>query len=654
MRKLLLISIICLGSFNYLFAQEVLLNYEWEDDPSIFELTDEESKESAVYIKQVNAVEMFYDANGNALEYYMRHVIIHLNDAEAVDQNNKVYMTGSNASPDLYTIVEKARVIKTSGKIIEFDQEDILEETSEEDDRTLRYFAFEGIEIGDEIEYYHVYPRSPTLYGNFYRMQSEELKREATVIIVSPSNLEHRFTSWNNFPEMTKDSTYDQNYYSATAYNLKGLDESEAFASYHASRAGIAYYLYKNTSNGKTFDFYSTMSSYLARTIDEIDPKKSGLLKLMKKMEIDESLSDEDKIRYVENYVKKNFVYLEKGIADLGNLKLMIKRKFGNDMAFTRLFAGIFKELDITFSLAYTCDRDDFTFLEDFKCQLFLQEGLFYFPETKKYMAPVGLNTRYGFPPGHFTNNLGLFTRFMNIGGAYAGIGKVKYIKAVSADETVDEFTIKLVFDELPNTRCHFTRELTGYDALNYQFYFDLMDEEGEKELRESLVKYIDEEMELEEVKLTNIAEDDFGKKPMKVEADFVSQIFVKKAGQNYLINVGKMIGPQSDLYDEGERQMAVSNRFNRKYKRTLIVEVPDGYELANLENLNFDIQFDKDGKKDMGFTSSYTLVGNILTVIVEEYYYTIDYPIEEYENFEKQINAAADFNKVTILLKKS
>lgn len=640
-------------SFLGVYAQEVILNYDWEDSPSIHELTEEEAKESEVYIKLSIATEIFYSDNNSAIEYYMRHVIIHVNDADAVDKHNKVYMPGSFADPNLYTIIEKARVIKPDGKTIELDQNDILEETNEEEDQSYRYFALEGVEVGDEIEYFYIYPRSPSLYGNIYRMQSDVFKREATLTIVTPANLENAFVSLNGFPEMTADSTYDINYYSATAKNLAALSEDESFAAYNASRAGVAYYLYKNHYNGKTFDFYSTMSNFLGRTFAEIDPKKSGVIKLIKSMDIGESWSDEDKIIYVENYIKKNFIYIKEGVEGLGDLKNVVKKKYGNDLGFTQLYGTIFNELGIDYEVVYTCDRNDLEFLEDFKCQLFVQEALFYFPDTKKYMAPVGLNTRYGFPPAQYTNTKGLFTRFMTIGGNMAGIGKVKYIDAVPAEETVDEFTITLDFDELPNTHSHFERNLTGYDALQYQTFYALLDGESQEEINDILVKYIDEDMEVKEVKVMNTKDSDFGKKPLRVEADFVSEIFVTKAGNNYLVNVGKMIGPQSNLYQEGERQMAVSNHFNRAYKRTLVINVPEGYELANLENLEVDITFDKDGEKDMGFTAEYTLEGNVLTVYVEEYYNTIDYPISEYENFETQINAAADFNKVAILLKK-
>ena len=54
-----------------------------------------------------------------------------------------------------------------------------------------------------------------------------------------------------------------------------------------------------------------------------------------------------------------------------------------------------------------------------------------------------------------------------------------------------------------------------------------------------------------------------------------------------------------------------------------------------------------------MGFVSGYKLEGKVLTITVEEYYKKVQLPISAYADFQKVINAAADFNKVTLILEK-
>ena len=651
-KGLLTLLIFCVGTIAYA-QNSILFNYEWEDSPSKHELTEEELNESQVYIKHLVANEIFYTADNSAIEYYMEHIIKHVNDEEAIDASNKVYLPGSMADPDEYTIVEKARVIKANGKVTDLDINDILEEEDEETGRTYRYFALEGLEVGDEIEYLYLYPRSPRTTGILRRLQTSDLKKEASLWIITPKNLINKFKSFNGFPEMERDSTHeDINFFRATYSNMPGLRE-EKFADYTANLAGVAYYLYENTANGTTTDYYSNVSKYLATSFNEINPKKTGVTKFIKKMGMDKTLKKEDQIRFVDNYIKTEIRYIENGLDGLSDLKVITSRKYANDMGLAKLYGAIFNQLDIKYEVVFTTDRSDLPFDEDFECGIYLDETMLYFPKYKKYLAVAGLGNRYGFPPTSYTNNYGYFTRFLEVGGLKSGVGKTKFIEPVSADQTMDEFTVELDLEFLPMCNAELTKKLTGYDALMYQTIIGLLDEESKEEFTEQIVKYIDEDMEIVEMELKNTDAQDAGVKPLLVDATFTSDIFVQKAGNNYLINVGKMIGPQSEMYEDEERVLPITHYTNKVYKRTLIVNIPEGYEVANLEKLAMDISFDQNGDRDMGFVSSYTLEGSVLKITCEEYYYTMNYPIERYEDFKKVINAAADFNKIAILLKK-
>jgi hypothetical protein len=55
-----------------------------------------------------------------------------------------------------------------------------------------------------------------------------------------------------------------------------------------------------------------------------------------------------------------------------------------------------------------------------------------------------------------------------------------------------------------------------------------------------------------------------------------------------------------------------------------------------------------------MGFVSSYEQNGNTLKITIKENYNSIFYPVQQYEEFKKVINASADFNKVVLVLDKA
>ena len=61
----------------------------------------------------------------------------------------------------------------------------------------------------------------------------------------------------------------------------------------------------------------------------------------------------------------------------------------------------------------------------------------------------------------------------------------------------------------------------------------------------------------------------------------------------------------------------------------------------------------DATGKVTCKFQSDYKVDGNKVTVSIEEYYSQLHYSLAEFNAYKNVINAAADFNKVTILLQK-
>jgi hypothetical protein len=135
---------------------------------------------------------------------------------------------------------------------------------------------------------------------------------------------------------------------------------------------------------------------------------------------------------------------------------------------------------------------------------------------------------------------------------------------------------------------------------------------------------------------------------PLKVKGTFVSHTFLEKAGDKTLLKIGALIGPQAELYHEEERTMPVMTEFNREYQRVLKVKVPDNVRLENLSALVMN-QYTDD--KSSGFESSYTFENGELVVTIREFYTRVSYSVEEYKQYERVMNAAADFNKLVIVV---
>ncbi|MFZ1075315.1 MAG: hypothetical protein WAN50_03000, partial [Minisyncoccia bacterium] len=91
---------------------------------------------------------------------------------------------------------------------------------------------------------------------------------------------------------------------------------------------------------------------------------------------------------------------------------------------------------------------------------------------------------------------------------------------------------------------------------------------------------------------------------------------------------------------------------YNKEEVRTIVIHIPKGYEIKNLNDLNMDYNYEKNREKIYNFTSSYEVKDSVLYIHLTEYYKDINCPKENYDAFRKVVDASADFNKITLLLK--
>ena len=75
---------------------------------------------------------------------------------------------------------------------------------------------------------------------------------------------------------------------------------------------------------------------------------------------------------------------------------------------------------------------------------------------------------------------------------------------------------------------------------------------------------------------------------------------------------------------------------------------------VSNLNDLKMHIDHRNGDEVTMIFKSDYSVSGNTVTVIIEEFYKELNYPTEEFPDFRAVINAAADFNKKVLVLERS
>ncbi len=624
-------------------------SYDWIKNPSY--PTDKVDDKEIVGLKNNVVSEFYFESKNSLVEYYLEHEVLFLNSDKQIENYNKVYLPYSDRSEIMR---HKARVINKDGSIVEVGSDKIFDATDEETGRKYQYFALEGLEKGSVLERMYVYKRSPEYNGKYLRLQEDYDKYDVSFNLFAPENLVFKFKSYNGLPTAQEIDIAGVNHWRITSDFIEGIDKEEG-ASYDSNTQHLVYKLYSNRSNATaTFADYATAAKNIDNNLrPELSKRDGKAVDAFAKKAIQGS-SQEEKLRTLDNYIKENIFKATGNDDKYEDVKSIINGNIGNNSGIIKLYLAVLDNSKIPYELVLTTSREDTKFDPTFEAYNFLQEYLIYFPETDKYTSPTDFSTRYGFPNGYYTDNYGLFIKQVKVGDYVSSVAEVKYIDAVKAKDTKDLMQIDVTFDDEDPSAILFDlhNELTGYSASYIQTFFFRMDEDNRERLMTSYAQRLTEDMEILEKEAKNVEKGIFGKEPLIMDYVIKSNDFIEKAGNKRLFKIGKLIGRQTELYQEKERKLPFDNVNNRIYDRTITVQLPDGVTIANLEDLQTDNQFkNKNGETVFFFKSDYTLEGNLLTVTADEFYDQNVVLPANYEEYRTVINSAADFEKVTLIL---
>lgn len=599
----------------------------------------------------------YYDKDNSLKEEYLLHKKIYVNSSDAIEGLNKIYI--SQGSDEDALINFKARVINPDGQTREITEDKILTGVDEDDDRKYTYFALEGLQVGSQVEYFYVKKIDPRVNGVYFDVQGYYPVKRAELDVITPWNLVMASKTYNLDADFKTDTSLDgQNRIYLHIDSLAPLKKEEtAFRDANLGRA--VYKLDENRYNGKkNIVAYSYIAQNVVNNTNrELSKREEKALAKMEKeiskFEPENQVSD---IRRIENYLKTNYQYLNQGNPVLSEIDGIYKNKAFNELGAVVLYSHLLKDKNIDYRIVYTSDRSELPFDPNFECNIYLNDLLFYFPEEKDLLDFSDPFSRMGYISALNTGCQGLFIEEMELNDNTVGVATTEFIPAKPASFTTDSLEVKVNFaDDLYDNSLNVHRVITGYDARFYQPIFNFIkDEDQKKNLQESLLKYIDSDAKVEGLEIKNAEGNLLGIKPLVADGRLESANFVEKAGNNFLLKIGKLIGPQSEMYEEkAERVMDVQSNYARTYFRTLTFTIPEGYEVSGLEALNVDEKLMYKDTASCRFVSTYTQEGRTVKVKIFEYYNEVEYPKSLFEDYRKVINAAADFNKKTLLLKK-
>ena len=631
------------------FANAAVSPYEWERERGRYKLSTKESGQTEYVIKNHTQYDFVLEDN-QFLMYSTIHRIILVNNNEAIQKHNRIFISMANTI-ELTDL--RARAINKDGKVVNFDKSNLKELKDEDGNKAYRIFAIEGIEMGSEVEYYFTRKMQASLFDRVFT-QSDAPIKASSFLLTCPSHLQFDFKSYLGYPDVKKEKEGEKNIYSAVMADVPAMRE-EPFSYFDANRKRIEFKLAYNTgrSSGRLYTWDEAGKNFYTRLNTLSKDEEKALEKFYKSLGDKTSDSKEVRIKSLEEKIKTTVKVDDKGrgesVTELNNIT---KYKIASREGMTKLMLAVFNKAAIATHVVITCSREDVKFDGAFDSWAFLDDYLLYFPETKGFLAPYIFENRYPFVPSKFTANQGLFIEPFAVGELKSGLASVHEIPALGYKLNYDNLNIDVKFsDDLASNVIRQKREFGGYNAAYFTPYFNLMSKEDVTELVDDITKRTAPDAKITKGTANPVSNglyDNF-----VLDVDFTSAHFIEKAGPRVLFKVGALIGPQTEMYRDDERLTDVENDFNRLYDRKITIQLPAGYTLKNADDLNFDVTFTDKDRKPFVFKSSYTISGNMLELAIHEYYEDILVPIQRYEDFRKVVNAAADFNKVTLVFEK-
>lgn len=130
----------------------------------------------------------------------------------------------------------------------------------------------------------------------------------------------------------------------------------------------------------------------------------------------------------------------------------------------------------------------------------------------------------------------------------------------------------------------------------------------------------------------------------------FTIKGIINKAGKNYLLDVGKIIGGQVEIKeDEVKRGTNIYYEYARTVNNTITITLPAGYTADGLNDLNMNVDNDA-----MAFKSTAKLEGGKIIITTSKVYKKAEDKKENWNKWVDALEAAYKFTQKKVVLKKA
>ena len=622
---------------------------------------------------------------------------------------NKFYSNKGMYATRNSTITIGIKIVKANGKEIEIDVDKEAKTVDKE-----KKIAIANLEIGDILDYYYYsqepfksvleYGFEPveTTLGDIYPTMNMKLSFQ------TENDFFVNFNTYNGAPDLVEIPTKSSG---ERKYELNAKDiEKNEFPRWFYPLVEMPCYKFQvffarsGKFEARAEAFLSSKEKEIKKTVSKEDIfnyyedkfKPNGDLSLIKKYLKDKTFAnDEDKIRDIYYFARHHFFtqYIEAIVLkDVLNINFLLYYTngifFNKEESFVNYFMEYLKKNDIDYDIVVGTPRFNGK-IED----LLIQKNVTLLLRVKtknpiylEYFNPYSSADQFNY---NLENSKAIVLQIAK--GKKVVDSEIITLPSSTyhdnASKLKSDVTITDDFNGLNIKKvASFYGHLKESEQSDKMYYFDYIFEDYQKYGTKSVVDYIGSKKQKEKFGkefdgVTNklkdqqkeafkkSTEDEFGleidnhslkinstgrfgkNSPLVYEEDFtIKNNLIKKAGDNYLIEIGKLITAQVEINKkEKERKNNIYQIYPRSFENEITFHIPAGYSVAGLDKLNKKIE-----NETGGFTSTATVTGNDLVIKTFKYYKNYYEPNSNWIKMVDFLDDTYQFTQEKILLKKN
>ncbi len=622
--------------------------------PQYYKIDPKYDKEDAVVMFDNQWVDIYRETGKYEVTYRFyktKHKVVRVFTDEGIEMYNKVYIPMTNVKKMLRLEV---RSVAPDGKVTFLNSENMKELKNVEGYGNYKIFAIEGIQKGSQIEYIYSLETKMPSTGRIH-FQSKVPTMHKKFVFRCTHDIGYSFKSYNGLSNGTAEQGKYYLLYELTESDIPAVKEEQNAA----NKRNEMYMDYKLIVVYDRHDYYTWKKICKNLVNNNVDGSSTGKAKKVLKEQgiTGTGLSKEAQVIKMEEYVKSNFQVKNSSKDIYTYYRDVMDRKVGNSQGISKVYLKFLEALQVEYQLCFAPSRYDGKLDSSFSSYSDLDYYQIYLPELDKYITPTASGLRLGPAFYNIAGGKGLFIKmaYKNSGGLRYDGFEIKPIKSLTAKDNQFHLTANIKLDtELSQLNVTQKNVVKGYRAIENRHEFSTKKDE-ESYIKEFEVKGI-KEFELVNSKRTNEAlsiNSDLTK-PLISELEYNTDFPVQKAGNDYVISIGKFAGDFYKYSNDSARQQDIEIGYSDEYFITITLEIPEGYscdaKTGNVKTLSYSMP----GEEQPALRFIYDIVQTDATHItfkMNEFYNEFHYPASMFEDVKSVTNGAYDFNQLKIVL---